>query len=150
MDRRKFLKTTAGSALIIPGAFTGFGDTSSPAPAAVAREKFPPSAFTTYTAEDHRRRLQNIALCERSIGSCMRKQLVSDYLPGQCTYNLGEYPCRTPWEIGDYDVEELDRLKAHGIGLIQLHEEWNDSQRLFVASVLPIAQFMWSSRTTVR
>jgi hypothetical protein len=64
----------------------------------------------------------------------MRKQLVSDYLPGQCTYNLGEYPSRTPWEIGEYDVEELDRLKAHGIGLIQLHEEWNDSQRLFGAN----------------
>jgi hypothetical protein len=64
----------------------------------------------------------------------MRKQLVNNYLPGQCTYNLGEYPCRSPWEIGDYDVHELDRLAAHGISLIQLHEEWNDSQRLFGAS----------------
>jgi hypothetical protein len=48
-------------------------------------------------------------------------------------FHLGEYPCRTPWEIGDWDIQELDRLKDHGIRLIQLHEEWNDSQRLFGA-----------------
>jgi hypothetical protein len=54
-----------------------------------------------------------------------------NYLPGQCSYNLGEYPCRSPWVIDDWDAQELDKLKEHGIRLIQLHEEWNDSQRLF-------------------
>jgi hypothetical protein len=61
----------------------------------------------------------------------MRKHLITEYFPGQCTYNLGEYPSRKPWEIGEWDAQELDRLKSEGISLIQLHEEWNDSQRLF-------------------
>jgi hypothetical protein len=64
----------------------------------------------------------------------MRKHLITGYLPGQCTYNLGEYPAKKPWEIDEWDAAELDRLKAEGISLIQLHEEWNDSQRLFGAN----------------
>ena len=84
-----------------------------------------------YSEQEQRQRLKNIALCESSVQNCMKKHLVTSYLPGQCTYNLGEYPCRKPWEIGEWDAEELDRLKAEGIELIQLHEEWNDSQRLF-------------------
>jgi hypothetical protein len=128
MNRRKFLKTTAGGALINTGALAAFGYPASPTREAMA------SAFTKYSAQDHRERLQNLAYCERVIGACMRKQVVSNYLPGQCSYNLGEYPSRVPWQIGEYDVQELDRLQAHGIGLIQLHEEWNDSQRLLGAT----------------
>lgn len=90
--------------------------------------------FRPYDREDERQRLQNIALCEQSIHECMRKHLIADYLPGQCTYNLGEYPSTKPWEVGDWDALELDRLRDEGIGLIQLHEEWNDSQRLFGAN----------------
>ena len=59
------------------------------------------------------------------------KHLVTDYLPGQCCYNLGEYPCRKPWDPDDWDERELDRLRGHGIRLIQVHEEWNDTLRLF-------------------
>ena len=84
-----------------------------------------------YTADDHRRRLQNIGVGNREIDTCMRKHLVTSYLPGQCCYNLGEYPCRNPWEIGEYDEQELDRLKDHGIQLIQVFDDWNDSLRLF-------------------
>ena len=57
--------------------------------------------------------------------------LVTSYLPGQCCYNLGEYPCRKPWDPGEYDEQELDRLKDHGIQLIQVFDDWNDSLRLF-------------------
>jgi hypothetical protein len=131
MNRRKFFETTVGGALINPvnpGALTAFGYPASPTPVPTS------SAFTKYSAQDHRQRLQNLAYCERVIGGCMRKQLVSNYVPGQCSYNLGEYPSRVPWEIGEYDLQELDRLQAHGIGLIQLHEEWNDSQRLLGAT----------------
>jgi hypothetical protein len=56
---------------------------------------------------------------------------VANYLPAQCCYNLGEYPCRKPWDPGEYDERELDRLKEHGIQLIQVFDEWNDSLRLF-------------------
>jgi hypothetical protein len=46
-------------------------------------------------------------------------------------YNLGEYPCRKPYEVGtDYDEAELDRLQKQGIRLIQIQEEWNDLLRL--------------------
>jgi len=43
----------------------------------------------------------------------------------------GRIPCRKPWDPDDWDEQELDRLREHGIRLIQVHEEWNDSQRLF-------------------
>ena len=84
-----------------------------------------------YSAVDHRRRLLNIRLGQRGIRTCLRKHLITSYLPGQCCYNLGEYPCRKPWDPDEWDEQELDRLRDHGIRLIQVHEEWNDSQRLF-------------------
>ena len=83
------------------------------------------------TAEDHRRRLENIALCTTAIRSCMREHLITDYLPGQCCYNLGEYPSSTPWDPGEYDEQELDRLRDEGIQVLQVFDDWNDSLRLF-------------------
>jgi hypothetical protein len=135
MDRRDFLKAGTGAA-----AATGFlaagvraapqSDTPRPkAPAA-------PAVLGGYTAEDHRRRLQNIAFLEHGIQTCRKRHLVTDYLPGQCCYNLGEYPCRKPWDPDDWDEQELDRLREHGIRLIQVHEEWSDSQRLYGADKL--------------
>jgi len=121
MNRRKFLRAGACGTIASAGI-----PSLAAAPAGG-------SVSANYSAEDHRRRLKNIAACEQAIHSCLRKHLVTSYLPGQCCYNLGEYPWRKPWEIGDSDVQELDRLKDHGIRLIQLHEEWNDSQRLFGA-----------------
>jgi hypothetical protein len=123
MNRRKFLRAGAYGAV----AGTGIPRVT----AAPARSSL--GILAAYSAEDHRRRLKNIAACEKTVHSCLRKHLITNYLPGQCSYNLGEYPCRKPWEIGDWDVQELDRLQAHGIRLIQLHEEWSDSQRLFGA-----------------
>ena len=43
----------------------------------------------------------------------------------------GRIPRLKPWDPDDWDEQELDRLRDHGIRLIQVHEEWNDSQRLF-------------------
>jgi hypothetical protein len=129
MRRRDFLKATVQGSLA--GTLTTFGRHQSEA------DPIPPPAgasalsLSHYTAEDHRRRLEHLALAERSIHSCLRQHLVTDYLPGQCCYNLGEYPCRKPWNPDHWDEQELDRLRAHGIQLLQVHEEWNDSQRLF-------------------
>jgi len=61
----------------------------------------------------------------------MRKHLITSYLPAQACYNLSEYPSRTRWEPNEYDEQELDRLKDHGIQLIQVFDDWNDSLRLF-------------------
>jgi hypothetical protein len=130
MDRRGFLKTGVGATLV--------GATGADGSAAEASQISPATPRTgssivmgSYTQGDHRRRLENIALCERGIHQCMRKHLITDYLPGQCCYNLGEYPCRRPWGPDGWDEQELDKLRDHGISLIQVHEEWNDSQRLF-------------------
>ena len=90
-----------------------------------------PAVLRSYTTEDHRRRLLNIATCTRDIRHCMRQHLITNYLPAQCAYNLGEYPCVKPWNPDAYDEQELDRLHDHGIQLVQLFDESNDSLRLF-------------------
>ncbi len=128
MDRRAFLKTSTGAA--VAGSLGGVvtvsqGEETSP-PHSDA-----PAVLKGYSAEDHRRRLENVARCHGAIRSCLRKHLIADYLPAQCCYNLGEYPARKPWTIGPYDEEELDRLRDDGIQLIQLFDEWADPLRLF-------------------
>jgi hypothetical protein len=85
-----------------------------------------PAILSAYTAQEHRRRLENIGVCEKAIRSCLRKHLIRSYLPGQCTYNLCEYPAGLPWEPNDYDEKELDALRDEGIRLIQVHNEWRD------------------------
>lgn len=129
MDRRSFLKA---------GAMTAGGAVAGSAPRATAIEVSAPvsaagqfSLPRDYTEVDHRQRLQNIARCNRAIRGCMRSHLITDYLPGQCCYNLGEYPATRPWIVDEYDAEELDRLRDEGIQVIQVFDDWNDSLRLF-------------------
>lgn len=90
-----------------------------------------PAILVDYTAEDHRRRFRNIGICTQGIRRCMRKHLITDYLPAQCVYNMGEYPSRARWEPDARDEQELDRLKEHGIQLIHVMDEWNDRYGLF-------------------
>src|SRR6202042_2820842 len=85
----------------------------------------------SFTAEEHRRRLLNIQACETGIRKCLRRDLVTGYIPGQVSYNLGEYPCRKPYDPDEYDERELDRLRDGGIRLIQVMEDWNDLLGLF-------------------
>ena len=82
------------------------------------------------TKEENRRRLQNFADAYAATEYCMRHHFIKDCIPGQVTYNLGEYPA--PFRIAptDYDSQLLSTFAAHGVGLIQIHEEWNDSQRV--------------------
>jgi len=64
-----------------------------------------------WSAEAHRRRLQNIGLAERSVRRALRRHLIRDYLPGQVTYNLGEYPCARPYEPSEADERLLDEYR---------------------------------------
>ena len=131
MDRRDFFKKSVltGAAVSLPAGALQAVDSP---PAGTRRiDSGAPAILTGYTADDHRRRLENIGVCTQKIRKCMRKHLITNYLPGQCCYNLGEYPCRKPWEIGEYDEQELDRLKEHGIQLVHIFDDWNDSLRLF-------------------
>lgn len=130
MERRDFLK--AGGGVSLAGLW---GSTSGGQIAQAAELKTTPArspaVLSSYTAQEHRQRLQNIARCEQGIGASMRKHLITSYLPGQACYNLGEYPCRKPWDPDEYDEQELDQLRDHGIQLIHVFDEWNDAKRLF-------------------
>lgn len=129
MQRREFLTwsaraAAAGSAVSVSGHGAG-----AQGPVSVAADETP--RLWGYTHEEHRRRLENIARCTRGIRSCMRKHLIGEYHPGQACYNLGEYPAREPWFVDEYDEQELDRLRDHGIRVVQVFDDWNDSLRLF-------------------
>ncbi len=133
MNRRSFLKTGTGG---ITAASMGMPATQLAArgedsTAIHTYSEGTPSLLHDYTEEDHRLRLENIAVCTRSIHACMKKHLITSYQPAQCCYNLGEYPSTKPWEVGEYDEQELDRLKDIGIQILQVFDDWNDSLRLF-------------------
>jgi hypothetical protein len=133
MDRRHFIKTgTHGMAAASMGVAASQGASVAEASSQVSVENScQPSLLCDYTEIDHRRRLENIGRCTRSIRACMRKHLITSYEPSQCCYNLGEYPSTIPWDPGEYDEQELDRLKAIGIQILQVFDDWNDSLRLF-------------------
>lgn len=130
MLRRSFFKLSAGSGLLGCTAQARILAGTSRAAAGILKSGSEPF-LSSYTREDHRRRLQNIARCESAIRTSLRRHLITDYIPGQAVYNLGEYPCRKPWDPDDYDERELDQLKDEGIRLIQVMEDWNDLLRLF-------------------
>ncbi len=89
------------------------------------------SRFASTTLEKERARLANLAECRRVIRKCLRKHLITDYLPGQVCYNLGEYPWRKPWNPGAWDDDQLAELSRAGVQLVQVHDEWNDALRLY-------------------
>ncbi len=128
MDRRTFLGwgAAASAAVSVVPSIASANTVALASPPANT-----PPILASYSAEQHRQRLENIAYAQAHIRRAMRKHLITSYLAGQCCYNLGEYPCEKPWDPDAWDEQELDRLRDHGIRLIQVHEEWNDSQRLF-------------------
>jgi len=134
MHRREFLKLGAGATAaggLLPGAAVAARAAEGDVAAGLETAGPASSLLREFTAEDHRRRLQNIGRCTQGIRSCMRKHLITDYLPAQCCYNLGEYPGRTPYDPGAEDEAELDRLREHGIQVLQVFDDWNDSLGLF-------------------
>jgi len=104
MNRRDFLK--AGAQVTVLGAVASPNQTALAAPDSSKFKSTTSAILVNYSAEDHRRRLQNIAIAERSVRACLRKHLITDYLPGHCVYNLGEYPCRKPWNPDDWDEQD--------------------------------------------
>ena len=130
MIRRDFLKTSLGAGTLGLAAASGADIAEEAAKVPVAEHAAPP-ILKSFTAEDHRRRLTSIRFCEQAVRKCMRRHLITNYLPAQATYNLGEYPSRERWAPNDYDEQELDRLRDHGIQIIQVFDDWNDSLRLF-------------------
>jgi hypothetical protein len=70
MHRRDFLKTGAQAAAV--GAAVSASAGPGPAAASATGSTHAPSLLKSCTAGDHRRRLENIGLCQRSIRTCVR------------------------------------------------------------------------------
>jgi len=79
--------------------------------------------------EAQRRRLGNIRSAEAGNREYFRRHRVGEYMPGQATYHLGDYPARFSIEPAEYDHRMLEDLARNGVELIQIHEEWNDALR---------------------
>ena len=86
-----------------------------------------------YTTELYRKRIDNIEYASRAVKSCFRKLHIRDYIPGQAIYNLGEYPNKMTIRPTEYDYNLIKQLAENGVGLIQIHEEWNDALRVMGA-----------------
>lgn len=86
-----------------------------------------------YTTQQHRKRIDNINETEKSVKKFLRRHRIHDYLCGQCTYYLGDYPARFSMEPTEYDYYMLRDLARNGVQLVQLHEDWNDAARLYGA-----------------
>ena len=86
-----------------------------------------------FTIEDERQRLQNIEYAENSVKKCTQRVRIHNYIPGQISYNLGDYPAKFSIKPTEYDYNTVKMLAEKGVGLIQVHEEWNDSIRVLGA-----------------
>jgi len=137
MLRRDFLQT--GAAVAAANALAPAAAASGTAVDLPTFRSDAPAVLKSYTADDHRRRLQNIGVCTRAVRRCMRRHLVTNYLPAQCAYNLGEYPCVKPWNPDAHDEQELDRLRDHGIQR-PARNAVRDEQRLAATSAATILQ----------
>ncbi len=81
------------------------------------------------TLEQTRRRIENIETAEKNNRSYFRRHRIHNYMPGQVTYNLGDYPARFSVEPTEYDYNMIKELSEKGVRLLQVHEEWNDAIR---------------------
>ena len=79
------------------------------------------------TLEQHRARIENLRRVTEDTKKCTRDWRIHDYLPGQVTYYLGDYPALMSITPTEYDYKLLKSYAENGVGLIQVHEEWNDT-----------------------
>ncbi|MBQ7335826.1 MAG: hypothetical protein IJW92_05095 [Clostridia bacterium] len=87
----------------------------------------------TWSVEEQKKRIENIRYANENVKKCTRHVRIHDYLPGQVTYNLGPYPAKFSIEPTEYDYNLIKSFAEQGVGLIQVHEEWNDHIRLYGA-----------------
>ncbi len=86
------------------------------------------------TLEQHKARLANLRRANADVRACVREWRISNYLPGQIIYYLGDYPAPMSITPTDYDYRLLKSYAENGVGMIQVHEEWNDTIRRFGAT----------------
>ncbi len=85
------------------------------------------------TVDEQRARIENINMAEQRNRAYLRRARIRDYLCAQAVYNLGDYPKKLSFAPTDYDREMISDMAKKGVDLIQIHEEWNDSIRLYGA-----------------
>ncbi len=79
-----------------------------------------PAILISYTREDHRKRLESIAFGEKRVRACIRKHLITSYIPGHAVYT----PSGKNWNPDDNDDKALAKLHDIGIGIIQPWSGW--------------------------
>ena len=79
------------------------------------------------TLEQHRARIQNLRDVRTHIKKHTRELRIHNYLPGQIIYYLGDYPAKMSITPTEYDFNLLKSYAEHGVDMIQVHEEWNDT-----------------------
>jgi len=121
MERRKFFRT--GSQAVLLGAIgTNLKAGTNTYPGSIPKTSpDSPEILRSYTASDHRKRLESIAFGERMVSNCVRKHLVTSYIPGHAVFALNN----PNGEPNDKDDQALARLRDIGIGIIQPWSEWS-------------------------
>ena len=79
-----------------------------------------------FSKEAQHSRIQNITYAEQNVSEYAKKVRIRNYIPGQVTYSLGDYPEPISTMPTEYDYNLIKSLAERGAGLIQIHEEWND------------------------
>ena len=82
------------------------------------------------TFEEFKKRSENIRFCEENAKNYRFRHRVRDYIPGQVFYHMGEYPVNSSFTPTEYDQKVLKELGDRGVGLIQIHSEWTDTERM--------------------
>jgi hypothetical protein len=120
MERRKFFKIGALAALL--GAVgTKLNARPTPYSDSVPKPGYDsPEILKSYTAADHRKRLESIAFGEQRISGCARKHLVTSYIPGHAVFALSS----ANGEPNEEDDQALTNLRKIGIGIVQPWSEW--------------------------
>lgn len=85
----------------------------------------------TMMCEAQRKRINNINMAHSEVKKFRQKMRITDYMPGQITYHLGEYPKPFKIEPTEYDENLIKSLKERGFEMIQVHSEWHDWLRLY-------------------
>lgn len=83
------------------------------------------------TLEQHRARIENLRTVRRASHIYTRDLRIVNYLPGQIIYYLGDYPDKMRIMPTEYDYNLLKSYAEHGVDMIQVHEEWNDTIERF-------------------
>ena len=81
--------------------------------------------------EKEKRRLENLKKARMFIRKCKKHEVLIDYIAGHVWYNWGEYPAEKCPMPNEYDEKNFKLYREKGMGLVKIHEEWNDALEIF-------------------